>query len=168
MKLVEKTLAPKDATPKALACYGLLLRTFTTAQAAAQEKILLRFAEGNPRSALTIQFLEWCCAQLEQDGKRALVLIWDNASWHNSQAVHDWITAHNRQVKQTRQGIRIVSCSLPTHSPWLNPIEPMWKHGKQRVLEPDRVLSAPELSERVYATFEHPVEPFLTRSANVS
>jgi hypothetical protein len=39
---------------------------------------------------------------------------------------------------------------LPIKSPWLNPIEPKWVHGKRRVVEPDRLLPAAELIERVY------------------
>ena len=51
-------------------------------------------------------------------------LIWDNASWHVSHEVRTWIRAHNRAVKQTGQGVRLVPCLLPIKSPWLNPIEP--------------------------------------------
>jgi hypothetical protein len=63
--------------------------------------------------------------------------------------VRAWIWAHNREVKATCQ--RNVSCYLPIKSPWLNPIEPKWVHGKRRVVEPDRLLPAAELIERVYA-----------------
>ena len=53
-------------------------------------------------------------------------------------------------------GARIVSCHLPTKSPWLNPIEPNWAHGKRRVAEPARLLPADELIERVCAAFDCP------------
>ena len=45
-------------------------------------------------------------------------------------------------------GVRIVPCFLPTKSPWLNPIEPKWVHGKRRVVEPARLLTAGELETR--------------------
>jgi hypothetical protein len=40
------------------------------------------------------------------------------------------------------QGVRIISCLLPKQSPWLNPIEPKWVHGKRKIVEPDGVLGA--------------------------
>ena len=80
-------------------------------------------------------------------------MIWDNASWHVSKRVRAWIRAHNRQVKQHGQGVRIVSCSLPVKSPWLNPIAPKWVHGKRAIVEPARLLSAQEVADRVCAHF---------------
>ena len=89
--------------PKALACYGLLVRSYAQA-CPLPEQVWLRFADGNPNSQLTIDYLRWCCDKLEAEGKQALLLIWDNASWHLSQAVKSWIEAHNRQVKHSRHG----------------------------------------------------------------
>jgi transposase len=112
-------------------------------------------------SAITTQFLAWCCDRLRADGKTALLLVWDNASWHISAQVRAWIRAHNRRVKQDGTGVRIVNCPPPTKRPWLNPIEPMWLHGKRRVVEPARLLSAAELINRVCAAFGCPHEPHL-------
>ena len=67
-----------------------------------------------------------------------------------------WIHAHNRQVQTTGRGVRIVNCYLPIKSPWLNPIEPKWAHGKRRVVEPTRLLPAAELRARVCAAFDCP------------
>jgi DDE superfamily endonuclease len=65
--------APKtDRDPKALACYGLL-RGDT-------EAIWLRFVAGRPVSHVTTAYLAWVCERLAAEGKRALLLIWDNAS----------------------------------------------------------------------------------------
>ena len=50
-------------------------------------------------------------------------------------------------------GGRIVACHLPSKSPWLNPIEPQWVHGKRAVSEPDCLLRAAELEARVYAYY---------------
>ena len=49
--------------------------------------------------------------------------------------------------------MRIIVCPLPTKSPWLNPIEPKWMHGKKRVIEPARLLPAAELEECVDDAF---------------
>lgn len=166
LRLVEQTVATNDPDPKALACYGLLVRW--AEPAGWHEEAWLRFVEGRPVSAVTIQYLDWCCTQLGKDGKEGLLLIWDNASWHVSQAVRSWIRAHNRQVKQTGQGVRIVNQYLPVKSPWLNPIEPKWVHGKRKVVEPTRLLSAQELADRVCAAFACPHEPHLSISDDVS
>jgi len=121
----------------------------------------LRFVDGRPVSAVTVAFLAWCAQQAQAQGKRAVLLVWDNASWHLSQSVRSWLRAHNRQVKQTGQGVRLLPCFLPIKSPWLNPIEPKWLHSKKRVVEPARLLSAAELAERVCASFACPHHPHL-------
>ena len=159
-KLQELSPATDDADPKALACYGLLVRS--SPQAA--DQMWLRFVTGRPVSAVTIDFLAWCSAQLAAHGFTALLLIWDNASRHRSHAVRRWLRQHNQQVKRGTVGVRIAVCQLPSKSPWLNPIEPKWVHGKRAVSEPDRLLSAAELEARVYAYYrgnreEHLVMP---------
>jgi len=147
LRLVEKARAQHDPEPKALACYGLLLRATPTRP----EELWLRCATGQPVRALTRQFLAWGCDRLAAQGKRALLLVWHNASWHKSQLVRTWLRAHHHHVKQTGRGVRIVACGLPSKSPWLNPMEPKWVHGKRAVVEPSRVLTAQEVAERVCA-----------------
>ena len=161
LRLVEQAVAPDDPDPKALACYGLLVRSAAPAGGWG-ERVWLRFVDGRPVSSITTQFLTWCCDRLRADGKTALLLIWDNASWHSSAAVRTWIRAHNRRAKQIGTGVRIVNCPLPSKSPWLNPIEPMWLHGKRRVVEPARLLSRAELIDRICDAFDCPHEPHLT------
>lgn len=148
-RLQEITLPRAEREPKALACYGLLVRHVPTRP----EQMLLRFVERRPVSRETTAFLAWCSTRLAAQGLTALLLIWDNASWHISHEVRTWLRQHNRRVKQTGQGVRIVACRLPSKSPWLNPIEPKWVHGKRAIVEPDRVLSAPEIVERVQAYY---------------
>jgi transposase len=157
LRLVEQTVAKDDPDPKALACYGVLLRQ--TGQA---EEVWLRFVADRPVSAITTQFLEWCCPKLEARGVPVWVLIWDNASWHVSKAVRAWIRAHNRAVKQQGHGVRILVCYLPVKSPWLNPIEPKWVHSKRAIVEPTRLLSAQEVAERVCAYLGCPHELHLS------
>jgi len=160
LRLVEQTVPRKDPDPKALACYGLLLRQ-TEAPAAVSEALWLRFVDGRPVSAVTTQFLAWCCDRLAAAGKTTLVLVWDNAPWHVSGALRTWLRTHNQRA-QREGGVRIIPCFLPTKSPWLNPIEPKWVHGKRRVVEPARLLTARELEERVCAAFACPVSDHLT------
>jgi hypothetical protein len=166
LRLVEQTVAKDAPDPKALACYGLLVRWAEPA-GGWHEAAWLRFVDGRPISAVTIEYLAWCCTKLEAAGKRALLLVWDNAPWHVSRAVRTWIGYHNRRVKQ-HGGVRIIASYLPIKSPWLNPIEPTWAHGKRRVAEPARLLSADELIDRVHAAFGCDHEPRLAIPAKAA
>jgi transposase len=148
LRLVEQAVA--SGTAKAVACYGLLARWWEAPEDDPAEALWLRFVEGRPVSGVRTQYLAWCCERVAAAGKTALLLVWDNASWHVSRAVRDWIADHNRAAKATGAGVRIIACPLPIKSPWLNPIEPKWVHGKKRVVEPARLLTMEELERRVY------------------
>jgi len=159
LRLVEQAVAKDDPDPKALAGYGLLVRCPRLVSQA--EQVWLRFVDGRPVSAVTTQFLAWCCTKLEALGVRVWALIWDNASWHVSKAVRAWVRRHNQHVKQQGYGVRILSCYLPVKSPWLNPIEPKWVHGKRAIVQPDRLLSAHEIADRACAYFGCPHDDHL-------
>jgi transposase len=138
-----------DPDPKALACYGLWLPE--------QERMLLRFVDGRPVSPVTCAFLAWAAERLAAEGVRVLALIWDNASWHISQEVRAWLQQHNRAVKETGRGCRLLVCRLPSRSPWLNAIEPKWVHGKRAVVEPTHKLTGAELKQRLCAYYRTPL-----------
>ncbi len=161
MRLVQRSVAKDDPEPKAISCYGLYLPEI--------DQTWLRFVDGRPVSGITTRFLSWCCEELEAVGKKkVLLLIWDNASWHISKEVRRWLGKHNRQVKKSGGGVRIVSCLLPKQSPWLNAIEPKWMHGKRKVVEPDGLLGAYELADRVCRVFGCPHYEHLSISQKVS
>jgi transposase len=149
LQLLEKTTDKTEVDPKAIACYGVYLR--------AESQMLVRFVEQRPVSEITCSFLEWVCQQVSEMGKRVMPLIWDNATWHLSKQVQQWIRHHNRQVKQTGSGVRLIVCKLPVKSPWLNAIEPQWIHAKRAIVEPERKLTALELQTRVCDYFECPL-----------
>jgi hypothetical protein len=152
LRVVEQTVAADDPDPKALACYGLWVRP----AASRPEEVWLRFVDGRPVSAVTTQFLAWCGERLTARGAATLVLVWDHAGWHISGTVRRWLRDHNQRAHR-EGGVRIVPCLLPTKSPWLNPIEPKWVHGKRRIVEPARLLTAREVEARVCAAFGCPV-----------
>jgi DDE superfamily endonuclease len=147
--LQELTLPTDDPDPKALAGYGLLVRPGP--QQADQR--WRRLVAGRPVSAVPIALLAGCTARRAAQGFTALRLIWDNASWPRRHAVRHWMRQHNRQGKQGAVGVRVVVCQWPSQSPWLNPIEPTWVHGKRAVSAADRLRSADELAMRVYAYY---------------
>ncbi len=167
LRLVEQTVARRDPDPKALACYGLLVRQWDD-EGKRDERMLLRFVDGRPISGMTTHFLDWCSEQLAAQGKTALLLVWDNASWHLSKQVRGWIKEHNRAVKGGEAAVRIIVCPLPSKSPWLNPIEPKWMHGKRWIVEPARLLTADEIAARVCASFGCVHEPHLAMIEEVS
>jgi hypothetical protein len=107
--------------------------------------------------------LAWVCQELALEGKKALLLVWDNASWHVSQRVKSWIREHNRKAKR-EAGVRIVVCGLPIKSPGLHPIEPKGMHGKRAIVEPDRLLSSQEIETRVCEYYQCQRQPRLRQT----
>lgn len=158
LHLVEKTTDKTETDPKAIACYGVYLRT--------ESQMLVRFVEQRPVSEITCDFLEWVCEHVSQMGKRVMPLIWDNAPWHLSKQVQQWIRQHNHHVKQTGEGVRLIVCKLPVKSPWLNAIEPKWIHAKRAIVEPERKLTAQELKTRVCEYFDCPLLEPLAKKAS--
>ena len=116
LRLIQRSVAKEDPEPKAISCYGLYLPEI--------DQTWLRFVDGRPVSSITTRFLEWSFEKLGAVGKKVLLLIWNNASWHVSKEVRRWIGRHNRRIKEGGEGVRVVSCLLPKQSPWLNSIEP--------------------------------------------
>jgi hypothetical protein len=96
----------------------------------------------------TPPFLAWLTAWLAAEGKTALLLGWDTAAWHGSQAVRAWLKMHHRHVKQAG-GCRVVVGPVPSKSPWRHRIEPTGVHGKRAITEPDRQVSVAELKHRI-------------------
>jgi hypothetical protein len=98
LRLIQQSVAKDDSEPKAISCYGLYLPEIGDTR--------LRFVDGRPISSITTQFLEWSLEKLEEIGKKVVVLIWDNASWHVSGEVRRWLGRHNREVKESGGGVR--------------------------------------------------------------
>ena len=110
VRLLQKEPRKDDPEPKALSCYGLYLPELA--------ETWLRFVDGRPVSAITTQFLCWSCHKARSErARRPCFLIWDNASWHKSHEVRGWIAAHNRRVKASGRGVRIVACLLAHQEP---------------------------------------------------
>lgn len=127
----------------ALALYGALQLP--------DKRIVVQWSDAQPATQPTWAFLEQLVA-LHSD-KRWLMLIWDNASFHRSQALMERIRQHNRTANT--QGLpRIVPYRLPTGAPWLNPIEPHWLWAKRNIYSAEHPLTPELLRERVYEYFD--------------
>lgn len=163
LRLAQRDPGADAEQPKALACYGVYLPMNSaerdsaehgkSAEHEAESDMLLRFVEGRPVSSVTTTFLKWVCERLGERGTDVWALVWDQASWHTSGEVQHWIQDHNEKVKK-EGGVRILACELPSKSPWLNPIEPKWLHGKRAICEPDGTLTPEDVIERVHAYYD--------------
>jgi hypothetical protein len=154
MKMHVLTAEDNDPDPIAICCYGML-RNDT-------KKVMLRFSEDRPVGDITTLFLEWVCQMLHEEGKRRLIVIWDDASWHASTMVVNWAKEHNCSVR-LEDGVEIVHFELPVGSPWLNNIEPCYMWAKRAIVEPDRKLTAQETVNRVCQYFGCPLLPHLKK-----
>jgi hypothetical protein len=74
LRLVEQSWQKDDPDPKALASYGVLWQD-GPAEHPRREQMTLRFVTGRPVSAITMQFLDWCCESLRKRGKTNWLLI---------------------------------------------------------------------------------------------
>jgi transposase len=146
-----------DPDPDAIACYGFY--RYDT------RKVTVRFVEGRPVADITIQFLEWLCGGAAKEGKKVLVVIWDNPSWHAAEAVCGWVDEQNRRAARG-EGVRVDRCELPVASPWLNNIEPCWTHAKKAIMEVDRKLTAAEITARVCEHFGCELLPYLKTTSS--
>jgi hypothetical protein len=105
LRLVQQSVAKDDLEPKAISCYEPYLPEI--------DQTWLRYVDGRPVNSITTQFLQWSCEKLQAPDKKVLLHIWDNANWHISKEVRRWLGQHNRRVKNSGCGVRIISCLLP-------------------------------------------------------
>jgi len=80
--------------------------------------------------------------QVLQGRTRPLILLADNASFHRSAAVRQFVRAHRTQLRMF---------FFPTHSPELNPDEPVWNEIKHRRVGKQPIKNKPDLKKRLYA-----------------
>jgi hypothetical protein len=155
VRRVAKTVPAQDPGGKAVACDGLDVPT--------AHQRLGRVVQGRPVSGLTCALLAWLATDVTAQGTRALVRIWDNASWHVSQTVRAWLTAHKRHATRDGGG-RIMVCRFPSQRPWRNPLAPKWVHGKRAVVESARVRTMLERMQRVCTYYQCELtDPITTR-----
>jgi transposase len=76
---------------------------------------------------------------------RPLIVIADNASYHRSAGVRQFVLEHRKQIRMF---------FLPTYSPELNPDEQVWNEIKRRKLEKQPIKSKFNLKRRLYDELE--------------
>jgi hypothetical protein len=65
-------------------------------------------------------------------GKRALVVLWDNAAWHLAGPLRTRVATSNRTAKRLG-ALRFLLASLPLKAPWLMPLEAVFGQTKRAV-----------------------------------
>lgn len=145
LRLVERT-PETGAADQALACYG--------ARCQQTQARYFYLAGGQPNSEKTLALVQSLLEVAKGQAKRVLVVLWDRASWHTSHKVERWVRQYNRQAKKQADGVRLLTYLLPSKSPWLNSMEPIWLHAKRKVAEPDGALTVKVLKERLCAHFQ--------------
>jgi len=84
-------------------------------------------------------------ALLEEHPRRKVYVAWDNASMHQDDDVEE--------VVRGAAG-RLVLLYLPTYSPWLNPIEMLWRHFRREVSHCELYETVKTLIEAAYDFFK--------------
>jgi len=81
---------------------------------------------------------------LEKHPQETIYVAWDNAVTHQDDEVE--------MVVRAAAG-HLVLLYLPTYSPWLNPIEMLWRHCRREVTHCELFLTIKDLIAASYAFF---------------
>ena len=84
-------------------------------------------------------------ALIEKHPTGTISVAWDNADTHEDDEVE--------AVVRAAAG-RLILLSLPTYSPWLNPIEMLWCHLRREVTHCELVETKPALLAAAQACFD--------------
>lgn len=84
-------------------------------------------------------------ALLELHLEETIYVAWDNANTHQDDEV---------EAVLRKSAGRLVLLYLPTYSPWLNPIEMLWRHFRREVTHCELYESVKVLIEASYDFFE--------------
>jgi len=101
--------------------------------------VLVRRHKRRPEVAELLQAL------LDKHPSQTVYVAWDNCSTHQ-----------DAQVEAVVRGAagRLILLYLPTYSPWLNPIEMLWRHFRREVTHCELFPSVNELVLATYDFFE--------------
>jgi len=83
-------------------------------------------------------------ALLEKHPQETIYVAWDNASTHQDEEIE--------AVVRGAAG-RLILLYLPTYSPWLNPIEMLWRHFRREVTHCELFLTLKDLISASYDFF---------------
>jgi transposase len=107
----------------------------------AEGRLRYSVAEHTIDSDRYIAFLQ----QVLHGRTRPLILLADNASFHRSAAVRQFVRAHRTQLRMF---------FFPTHSPELNPDEQVWNEIKHRQVGKQPIKNKPDLKKRLHSALK--------------
>ena len=81
---------------------------------------------------------------LEKHPQETIYVAWDNASTHKDEEI---------EAVVRRAAGRLILLYLPTYSPWLNPIEMLWRHFRREVTHCELFLTLKDLISASYDFF---------------
>ncbi len=93
-----------------------------------------------------LEVAELLQALVDKHSTGTIYVAWDNASTHQEGEVE--------AVVRAAAG-RLVLLYLPTYSPWLNPIEMLWRHFRREVTHCEIFETVKLLIEASYSFFNH-------------
>ena len=102
-------------------------------------KVLIRRRKRRKEIAELLELL------LEQHAEETIYVAWDNASTHQDDEV---------EAVVRRAAGRLVLLYPPTYSPWLNPIEMLWRHFRREVTHCELYESVKVLIDAAHNFFD--------------
>lgn len=140
LPFVSRTWAPKGRTPVIKEKAGWEHLSLIAAMAP-HGKLYVGGQDRAYNSESVIGFLEYLCRRYRS---KNLIVIWDGATIHRSQAIKDFLV---------RKKGRVHLVALPGYSPELNPVELLWSQLK-RGLKNSVFLNLADLAEVVIEKIE--------------
>ena len=122
-------------TPQPKKRYGIGAVTYHTGETV----VLIRRRKRRPEVAELLEAL------LEKHPTGRVYVSWDNAGTHEDDEIE--------AVLRGAAG-RLVLLYLPTYSPWLNPIEMLWRHFRREVTHCELFPTIKALVAATYAFFD--------------
>lgn len=129
----QQVMIPTPGQPKKR--YGLGAVNYVTGETV----VIIRRRKRRQECAELLQAL------LDKHPTSTIYVTWDNASMHQDQEIE--------AVVRAAAG-RLVLLYLPTYSPWLNPIEMLWRHFRRMVTHCELFLSLDALIKATQDFFD--------------
>jgi putative transposase len=129
----QQVMIPTPGQPKTH--YGLGAVNYHTGETV----VIIRRRKRRKEVAELLQIL------LEKHPDATIYVAWDNAVTHQDDEVE--------AVVRGAAG-RLILLYLPTYSPWLNPIEMLWRHFRREVTHCELFTTVKELIEASYNFFK--------------
>lgn len=129
----QQVMIPTPGQPKTQ--YGLGAINYQTGETV----VIIRKRKRRKEVAELLQAL------LDKHPKETIYVAWDNA-----------ITHQDDEVEAVVGGAagRLILLYLPTYSPWLNPIEMLWRHFRREVTHCELFTTVKELIDAAYNFFK--------------